>query len=390
MSDDYLWNRSGVPDPDTKQLEELLGPLAHDAPFDEVHASRVRKRELVRATAHEQDQLVIVDPSTTQAPRASRRVKGKMRFLDKRVIGAASLTAAAIALVGVNVYKSRVVDDKPRDSRDDVGVALPLFGHDNSFDWDARRFAAVTPMTDADLAITAGESVRIHSVFGGVDVEIQSACNAEVELAIFKGVLKGTHVRGMGLGHFLVVEGAARPDGRATTYHLGPNPGTDLDPALFEYTSTCVGQPPTHGMIAVDRDEAHEPIGQETNARVYSSGHAFESSDIHVFGSVLPGATISVGANHVELQPPDFDGDDPIVAPTFSTDVPIVADHPVAAVRVDDAHGTHFYVFHPAEVLAFLCTNGMRAQQQIAADLAAKGDHAGALAAIETGLTKCK
>ena len=72
MSDDYLWNRSGVPDPDTKQLEELLGPLAHDAPFDEVRGSRERKRELARATAHEHDQLVIVDSTTTQAPHASR------------------------------------------------------------------------------------------------------------------------------------------------------------------------------------------------------------------------------------------------------------------------------------------------------------------------------
>jgi hypothetical protein len=118
MSDDYLWNRSGIPDPDTKQLEELLGPLAHDAPFDEVRGTRVRKRELARATAHEQD-LVIVDSTTTRAPHASRRLKGKMSFLDKRVIGVASLTAAAIALVSLNIYKSRVVDGESHpDSRD--------------------------------------------------------------------------------------------------------------------------------------------------------------------------------------------------------------------------------------------------------------------------------
>jgi outer membrane biosynthesis protein TonB len=124
MSDDYLWNRSGIPDPDTKQLEELLGPLAHDAPLDEVRGSRVRKRELARATAHEQDLLVVVDSSTTQVPPASRRMKGKMRFFDKRVIGVASLTAAAIALVGVNVYKRHAVDDKQRSSRDDANGAL--------------------------------------------------------------------------------------------------------------------------------------------------------------------------------------------------------------------------------------------------------------------------
>ncbi|HEX4450148.1 MAG TPA: AgmX/PglI C-terminal domain-containing protein [Kofleriaceae bacterium] len=124
MSDDYLWNRSGIPDPDIKQLEELLVQLAHDAPFDEVRGTRVRKRELARATAHERDDLVIVDSTTTHAPHASRRAKGKMSFLDKRVIGVASLTAAAIVLVGLTIYKSRVAGDKHRDSRDDSDVAL--------------------------------------------------------------------------------------------------------------------------------------------------------------------------------------------------------------------------------------------------------------------------
>ena len=32
-SDDYLWDRSGEPDPDVARLEGLLSPLAHDAPL---------------------------------------------------------------------------------------------------------------------------------------------------------------------------------------------------------------------------------------------------------------------------------------------------------------------------------------------------------------------
>lgn len=44
MSDDYLWNRSGPPDPDVEKLEKLLAPLAHDRPFDELRAQRARKR----------------------------------------------------------------------------------------------------------------------------------------------------------------------------------------------------------------------------------------------------------------------------------------------------------------------------------------------------------
>lgn len=38
---DYLWDRSGEPDPDAARLEELLAPLAHRAPLDEV---RMRRR----------------------------------------------------------------------------------------------------------------------------------------------------------------------------------------------------------------------------------------------------------------------------------------------------------------------------------------------------------
>ena len=33
MSDDYLWDRSGSPDPDIAKLEQLLAPLGHDAPL---------------------------------------------------------------------------------------------------------------------------------------------------------------------------------------------------------------------------------------------------------------------------------------------------------------------------------------------------------------------
>jgi ferric-dicitrate binding protein FerR (iron transport regulator) len=43
MSDDYLWNRSGTVDPDVARLEELLSPLAHDAPLDELHLQRRRR-----------------------------------------------------------------------------------------------------------------------------------------------------------------------------------------------------------------------------------------------------------------------------------------------------------------------------------------------------------
>src|SRR5689334_4919123 len=42
--DDYLWDRSGPPDPDALRLERLLSPLAHDAPLDETRLRRGRRR----------------------------------------------------------------------------------------------------------------------------------------------------------------------------------------------------------------------------------------------------------------------------------------------------------------------------------------------------------
>jgi hypothetical protein len=51
MSDDYLWNRSGTPDPDVEKLEKLLAPLAHDAPLDQLRARRKRPRWIVIGVA---------------------------------------------------------------------------------------------------------------------------------------------------------------------------------------------------------------------------------------------------------------------------------------------------------------------------------------------------
>jgi ferric-dicitrate binding protein FerR (iron transport regulator) len=41
-SDDYLWDRSGEVDPEVARLEELLSPLHHDAPLDEIRLRRKR------------------------------------------------------------------------------------------------------------------------------------------------------------------------------------------------------------------------------------------------------------------------------------------------------------------------------------------------------------
>src|SRR5438045_3455920 len=43
-SDDYLWDRSGAPDPEVARLEQLLAPLRHDAPLDELRVQRSARR----------------------------------------------------------------------------------------------------------------------------------------------------------------------------------------------------------------------------------------------------------------------------------------------------------------------------------------------------------
>ena len=41
--DDYLWDRTGAPDPDVAHLEQLLAPLAHARPLDEPRLQRARR-----------------------------------------------------------------------------------------------------------------------------------------------------------------------------------------------------------------------------------------------------------------------------------------------------------------------------------------------------------
>jgi hypothetical protein len=399
MSNDYLWDRSGIPDLDVRWLEELLAPLAHDAPLDELRLAKGRRGEPVRATAQE----------PMEAPRSSGRVKGKMNILDKRIIGAATLTAAALGLLGVTAYTHHAHRPDPWPWQPPLVAIAPSFAmtpHD----------APVAPMTGADLAIAAGESARIHVPVGTVDVEIQSRCNADIVMSLVTWF--GPHVASPGdppkqvlmstlrqlagerpllvpgpasesraLGGAPIVVGTDSHDGRAHTYHLGP---VDPDPTgLFQYTSRCAGQPPLHGVVEIDREDATRAIGPLTNARVFNDAGFTGQRAIHVYGSVLPGATVSVGGTQLALQPPGSDRYDLPISPTFSTDVPIAAEHPVAAVRVDDAMGTHFYVSRRAVDFLPRCDSTMAGAEHTAAALDDHGDHAGALRTFKTAMIRC-
>jgi hypothetical protein len=319
-------------------------------------------------------------------------VKGKMNIFDKRIIGAATLTAAAIGLLGVTAYKRHVDAPVPQRQVQPSGLG-PMVDIGRSFVM-APHVSPVAPTTGADLAITAGETVWIHVPFGAVDIEIQSKCNAEVELSVPTSAvwLPGAHpgdaptLSTESNGEIIV--GTDSPDGRASTYHL--TPGRDPGDGLYAYTSRCVGQPPIRGTLLVDRIDVSEPIGPMTNARVYTN--QLTEHAIRVFGTVLPGARVSIGAKPLALEPAvPTDGDLPIY-PTFTTgDVPISLNHLVAAVRVDDAKGTHFYVIHGSPVVVVQsCAPTMTVPKQTAGKLDAQGDHPGALKALETAMAACK
>src|SRR6185436_198623 len=77
MSQDYLWDRSGAPDPEIARLEKLLAPLAHDA----------------RGFQLQPDQFVrLPGPSGVERKPATSRTS--------RWFGAALLAASVLVMVG--------------------------------------------------------------------------------------------------------------------------------------------------------------------------------------------------------------------------------------------------------------------------------------------------
>jgi hypothetical protein len=386
MSDDYLWDRSGTAELDTKQLEELLAQLAHDAALDELRLAKGRRDELLRATAQE--------PGVALS--ASGRAKGKMNIFDKRIIGAATLTVVAIGLIGVTAYK-RWGDAPVPDLPDEFKLPDEFHGHGPMVPL-GRSFAMtphaspVAPTTGADLAITAGESAWIHVPIGPVDVEIQSKCNAEVEMSLMtavrfeRGARPGDPPTASAARTGGLIAGTDSPDGKASTYHL--TPGLDPGDGMYEYTSRCVGQPPIRGHLVIDCVDARGPIGYVTNARVYYD--ALPEHGTRLLGTVLPGARVTIDAKPLAVEP-DPTWDNLPIYSKFATDVRVSPDHLVAAVRVDDVKGTHFYVIHFSGLkLVESCATTMTAPKQAAGKLDALGDDVGALKALETAMTACK
>jgi len=83
MSNDYLWDRSGPPDPDVERLERMLGRLRTTPPVPDV--SRVRLTTSAEAT-------VVEKPDATSVTSATHLYIG-VRFLAPVLAAAASVGA---------------------------------------------------------------------------------------------------------------------------------------------------------------------------------------------------------------------------------------------------------------------------------------------------------
>jgi ferric-dicitrate binding protein FerR (iron transport regulator) len=73
MNDDYLWNRSGPPDPDIQRLEQRLGRLRSVPPLPqlpEAGAERTRRREYGLLLAAAAAAIVLVVGGTWRTMRA--------------------------------------------------------------------------------------------------------------------------------------------------------------------------------------------------------------------------------------------------------------------------------------------------------------------------------
>lgn len=365
MANDYLWDRSGVPEPDTKDLEDLLAPITHDAPLDELRG----RRGIARATAHEP---------------APPRKKGKMNIFDKRIIGMTAFTAAACGLLGIAMLHRS--DPKPPPPAIEP-ISEPSV-HATPTYLNTLHLAPVAPTTNADLAITAGESVWVHTTSGVAVVEIQSRCDAEV---VMKMTSKIPNADAQDLLESLgVLVATTSAGGRTSRFQLGAE---DLSGGAFEYTSQCVNQPLVRGRIDIDRADAREAILPTSNARVFANElYSFddENEGFHVFGTVLPGAQVFIGAKQLALEPVELAEKDPPLGLGFSTDTPYSPERMTTSVRVDDAKGTHFYVVHATVVLTASCARSMRVPRDTAAVLDAKGDHTGAFTAIKTAMKYCQ
>jgi hypothetical protein len=97
MSDDYLWNRSGPPDPEIERLEKLLAPLAHEAPLDEVRRKRRAPWFVIGVAIAAAAAVAIYLAQPRSQPRSQSACRGGEGFAFTGVGGSVSCGGTAVA-----------------------------------------------------------------------------------------------------------------------------------------------------------------------------------------------------------------------------------------------------------------------------------------------------
>jgi hypothetical protein len=294
------------------------------------------------------NERLVIDAGSSasiEATGASLRVEAKMNPSYVRVMSGVALTAAAVALVSATVYEGHVkattgdgtvvVLPQNRATIADNGSRLEIAGLDQLARDQARLVDLVAaergfPLKAkrGDLAIVPGQSAVIRVTAGvlgldtsGVDVEFQAPCELRVDM------------------HGDPKSGPSEQIASASNGILM----MPLQHGKHEYTASCTGGPPMTGTLEVVTDDCRHQYCTDEHERLLKLdapdlGTPFAAPTVHVAGTVVDGATLSIGGDVIAI-----DNDH-----AFAIDLSYAANQTVV-LRVDHpTRGTEFYVQHSA------------------------------------------
>jgi len=212
MSDDYLWDRSGSPDPDVTGLEQLLAPLAHDAPLRQrrsrapwfvggafVAAAAALLIYLAlpgssRGSCHGGEGFAFSGIGGEVSCGGGRVAKGTLPVGGKLETGAHEAALAIADIGGARLGKNTVVRLE-RTDRERHQLALDRGSMHAKVNAPPRLFAVTTPLTDVvdlgceyDIMIADGGagSLTVHNGLvelvtkAGTIVVVPEGCTAEI------------------------------------------------------------------------------------------------------------------------------------------------------------------------------------------------------------------
>jgi hypothetical protein len=175
MSDDYLFDGAGVPDPDVERLERLLGPLRSNASVPPITSN--------------------VEQRTTNHERRTTNVDRRTTYLGVRFIGPALAAAAAVVLMVGVTWKTSAPPPATAATSDkgswqvSVLVGTPRVGA-NALVGEGRIAVGQTLTTDAGSRAAMEVSDTGHvTVDEGTQVRLVESRDGHHRLALDRGTL---------------------------------------------------------------------------------------------------------------------------------------------------------------------------------------------------------